>query len=122
MERRNPNDYSLRGTIYDVHDTPLADVIVQAYDKDLRTQQLLGRAKTDQNGHYEIHYSVAEFASAENMDDGILSPDVFLLVHSSGTGRPVELGESEIYYNVHCHINVGCDLSVARARQSGCRF
>ncbi len=100
MAPRNPNDYLIQGNIYDAHDAPLADVIVKAYDKDLRTAQLLGEAKTDKKGHYEIHYSVAEFVSSEDIDDGIISPDIFILVHSGDPSRPEILGESEIYFNV----------------------
>ncbi len=47
MPQANSNTNTLSGTIYDAHDAPLANVMVEVYDKDLRTEQLLGKAKTD---------------------------------------------------------------------------
>jgi hypothetical protein len=38
-------------------DGPLSDVVVRAYDRDLRREALLGKARTDQNGEYEIAYA-----------------------------------------------------------------
>lgn len=45
--------------------SPLAGVTVQAVDKDLRTEQRLGRTVTDAGGGYSIRYTAAQFSRAE---------------------------------------------------------
>jgi hypothetical protein len=44
---------------------PLVDVLVVAFDRDLRSRQELGRAHTDAGGNYRITYPQARFARAE---------------------------------------------------------
>lgn len=67
MPQTNSNTNTLSGAIYDAHYTPLANVIVEAYDKDLRTEQLL----TDASGHYVIKYGNAAYSKAEKAAAGI---------------------------------------------------
>ena len=47
---------TVSGVIYDAFNAPLNNVTVQAYDKDLRSAQLLGEALTDAKGFYKISY------------------------------------------------------------------
>jgi 5-hydroxyisourate hydrolase-like protein (transthyretin family) len=44
---------------------PAAGLIVEAFDKDLRSEEILGETITDQNGKYEISYSKQQFRRAE---------------------------------------------------------
>ena len=92
----NPNNsYSIKGIIYDQFNSPLNNVKVKAFDKDLRTEQLLGEASTDKNGTYLIKYTSAKFKRAE-----IKSADVFIRVFENIGRSRKELGASEVYFNV----------------------
>ncbi len=82
----------ITGTIYDINNAPLIRVTVQAYDKDLRSDQLLGQAVTDAKGFYSISYESKKYANSE-----YLTADVFIRILQDGK---VLLGESPVYYNV----------------------
>ncbi|MGZ5029144.1 MAG: Tc toxin subunit A-related protein [Methylobacter sp.] len=90
---------TVSGTIYDAFDAPMANVTVQAYDKDLRTEQLLGQALTDARGFYSISYDASKWVDSE-----ATSPDVFIRVGTLiNTGiAPIFkiLGESPVNFNV----------------------
>ncbi|GAA0193468.1 hypothetical protein GCM10009122_56400 [Fulvivirga kasyanovii] len=64
---------------------------VQAYDKDLRSEQLLGEGITDRNGKYSIAYSSKSFIRAERR-----SADIFIKVYDP-KNRPA--GASGILFN-----------------------
>jgi hypothetical protein len=55
----------VKGQLVQTDGTPFVKAIVQAHDRDLRSEQLLGRAVTDNTGHYEISYTSSQFARAE---------------------------------------------------------
>lgn len=59
------SNYSVRGTVTDVQGQGLADLIVRAYDVDLRSEELLGKVKTNAEGKYEIEYSRNHFKRTE---------------------------------------------------------
>lgn len=65
----------ISGKIYDAFDAPLMEVIVNAYDKDLRSEQLLGETKTDAKGFYTIDYDIEQYNKAEGG-----SADIFLRI------------------------------------------
>lgn len=44
---------------------PLTNIKVSVFDKDLRSEQSLGEAITDENGYYEIHYTDEHFRRAD---------------------------------------------------------
>jgi hypothetical protein len=52
---------TVSGTIYDPFDAPASNLTVRAFDKDLRTEQLLGEVLTDANGFYEISYDASKW-------------------------------------------------------------
>lgn len=82
---------TVSGMIYDAFNAPLTGVTVNAYDKDLRTEQLIGSAISDAKGFYIITYDSSKFAQAENK-----SPDIFLRVFDASG---LFMGESEVYFN-----------------------
>ena len=51
------SNYVVKGTVTNQQRRGLADLIVRAYDIDLRNEQLLAKVKTDADGKYEIEYS-----------------------------------------------------------------
>ena len=57
--------YDVKGTIRLADGSPAAGVKVSAFDRDLRTEQLLGQSTTGRDGSYRIQYSGDAFATAE---------------------------------------------------------
>lgn len=82
--------FSVEGTIAQ-HDQPLPGITVTAFDKDLRSEQLLGTRKTDEQGRYKIRYSADKFSRAEKS-----SADLFIRAHDKFNRL---LGESEVRFN-----------------------
>jgi hypothetical protein len=82
----------ISGKIYDAFDAPLMEVIVNAYDKDLRSEQLLGETKTDAKGFYTIDYDIEQYNKAEGG-----SADIFLRIFNDTREL---LGESPVNFNV----------------------
>jgi hypothetical protein len=88
--------YTVKGTIYDPFNAPLPDVLVQAFDRDLRTEELLGQARTDAQGQYAITYKEKSFEGAEKK-----SADIFLRIALRLTDRvQQEIARSPIHFNV----------------------
>lgn len=82
----------VNGIIYDEFNTPMINVTVQAYDKDLRSAQLLGDAVTDVNGFYTISYNTTKYAASDYK-----TVDIFIRVLNA---NGVFLGESPVNFNV----------------------
>jgi Tc toxin complex TcA C-terminal TcB-binding domain/Neuraminidase-like domain len=83
---------SVQGRILDAQGYPLANVAVRAYDRDMRTEQLLGNADpTDAKGAYKVTFSPDRAAIAEYK-----TPDVFIRVFDK-SGK--QLGQSESVFN-----------------------
>jgi hypothetical protein len=55
----------VQGVVRDVHGDPLAGVIVEAFDRDLRSEQTLGQRRTDKRGGYYIQYFPRQFLKSE---------------------------------------------------------
>ena len=55
----------VKGQVMHADGKPLVKGIVLAHDRDLRSEQLLGRTVTDNTGRYEISYTSSQFARAE---------------------------------------------------------
>ena len=93
------NFNTVSGTIYDAFNAPLNNVTVQVFDKDLRSEQLLGAAVTDDKGFYKVNYESSKYANSEAK-----SADVFIrAVAFINTGTvPITqvLGESPVSFNV----------------------
>ena len=92
----------VRGQVRQMNGRPLAGVLVRAFDKDLRSEELLGEVATDDTGHFEIQYTTDQFRRA---DKG--SADLRVCVCNEG-GR--ELASSPIIFNAQPVETV--DLSV----------
>lgn len=57
--------FALGGTVRLADGSPAVGVKVSAFDRDLRTEQLLGQSTTGRDGSYRIQYSGGAFAKAE---------------------------------------------------------
>ena len=88
---------------------PLPTLIVKAFDKDLRSEELLGEATTGQSqaGGYEIRYTADQFRRAEKKGADLI---VRVFARSGAV-----LGESNIIFNATAIEEV--NLSVALPTQ-----
>ena len=59
------SEYVVHGKVFDAAGNPVPGVRMQAFDCDMRTQELLGKAVTDATGFYIIRYTSIQFARAE---------------------------------------------------------
>ena len=57
--------FVVRGSVQSPDGQPLSGAVVRAFDRDLRKEQRLGEAKTDEAGQYIIHYSSRQFATGD---------------------------------------------------------
>lgn len=57
--------FVVRGTVREMNGKLAAEVRVRAFDRDLRSEELLGETKADAKGSYEIRYSPEQFRRAE---------------------------------------------------------
>ena len=57
--------YLVKGLVRMEDGSPAADVDVAAFDRDLRSEQLLGQTRTDADGRYEIRYTADAFVRRE---------------------------------------------------------
>lgn len=97
-----PERYRVKGHCYDANEKPHVKAIVKAYDRDLRSEELLGQTKTDAKGYYEIWYTPAKFSKAETATAEI----VVKIENSNGK----VLAQSPIYFNAPKDITI--DLKI----------
>ena len=60
-----PKPLSVKGQVHQADGSLLIGGVVRAFDKDMRSEKLLGEMSTDKEGRYEITYSAAQFLCAE---------------------------------------------------------
>jgi peptidoglycan hydrolase-like protein with peptidoglycan-binding domain len=86
-----PDALIVRGQVVQVDGRPVAAGRVRAFDRDLRSEEPLGDATTDEQGRYELHYSAQQFQCDEKG-----SADLRVVALDS-TGS--ELASSPIMFN-----------------------
>jgi hypothetical protein len=91
--KADPNEPPRRvhGVVRDSQGNPLAKATVQAFDRDLRSEQTLGESQTDKQGSYRIEYFTRQFRKREKS-----SADLVVKAFSS-TGEL--LAESAVLFN-----------------------
>src|SRR5690606_9489276 len=57
--------YTVKGTVRFFDGFPAGGIIVSAFDRDLRSEQVLGQSQTNRQGNYQIQYSESQFGRAE---------------------------------------------------------
>jgi Tc toxin complex TcA C-terminal TcB-binding domain/Neuraminidase-like domain/Salmonella virulence plasmid 28.1kDa A protein len=97
--------FIVSGTLRNQYQQPMAKVEIRAFDKDIRSEQALGETLTDAVGHYEIHYTQAQFASGDKQ-----AADLIVRAYDSKNNL---LKESDIYYNAPAILEVDIDLGSA---------
>jgi receptor-binding and translocation channel-forming TcA subunit of Tc toxin/ABC toxin-like protein/neuraminidase-like protein/putative peptidoglycan binding protein len=87
--------FTVHGVVRHPDGKPVTDVIVAAFDKDLRSEEQLGELVTpDAEGRYEIKYSAGQFSRAEKK-----SADLSVRVYKDQQLSPPSLAESPIIFN-----------------------
>ena len=61
VDLSNKESFIVRGQVYRPDRSPVANMIVKAFDCNLRSEKLLGEIITDKEGFYEIKYSDSQF-------------------------------------------------------------
>lgn len=84
--------FVVHGTVADANHKPLANLIVRAFDRDLRNHEPLGKGTTNQHGHYEIPYTREDFTRAEKE-----AADIVVRIYAADSEK--ELMSSEIVFN-----------------------
>jgi receptor-binding and translocation channel-forming TcA subunit of Tc toxin/ABC toxin-like protein/neuraminidase-like protein len=102
LDETATTQFVVHGQVRYADGQPAARVTVRVYDKDLRSEELLGEMLTDAEGNYEIHYSPEQFKRAEkgNADLRVAACDA--------DGH--ELKASEIYFNAAADITIDVSL------------
>jgi hypothetical protein len=54
------SEFVVKGQVVHSDGQPVVGSLVRAFDRDLRSEELLGEAKTDEDGHYEISYTAGK--------------------------------------------------------------
>ena len=102
--------FVVQGHVYHVDGSALVGGIVRAYDRDLRNEELLGKATTDVGGYYKITYTAQQFKkveknnadlcirvyNGESQDELISSPILF----NANKVEAVDLGVEDNSYHV----------------------
>ena len=63
--QREPQEYIVQGTVRTRPGHVVPDLVIRAFDKDLRSEELLGEAATSIDGTFEITYTSKQFRKAE---------------------------------------------------------
>ena len=83
--------FVVKGRVVYADGKPLADGLVRAFDKDLRSEEFLGETTTDEAGRYAIHYNEEQFSRAE-----LGSADLIVRAYNPDG---LELASSQIVFN-----------------------
>lgn len=73
VDAGRPERFVVEGEVIHEHGEPLPKVIVKAYDKDLRKEQMLGESVLDGEGNYLITYSTDQFRKAEKNNADLIA-------------------------------------------------
>src|SRR5262249_4819689 len=94
MATQNLSHRVVQGVVTDGNDHPLTDLVVRAFDRDMRSESLLGESVTDAQGRYRIEYVAASFAGTEKK-----TADLFMRVFGPGGVQVYETGFDQIVFN-----------------------
>jgi len=93
-ENNSRNVYVVQGTVKDGKGSMLKGLLVKAYDRDLRSESVLGESLTDKKGAYKINYTPESFIAKEKKN-----ADLFLRVFTSGGTLVFETDFDRIIFN-----------------------
>ena len=99
----NNNSYKVYGIVRNQYQKPLSEVIVKVYDKDIRSEQFLGEARTNEVGFYHVEYTQNQFATTDKT-----AADIIVRVYDKNDKL---LKESDTFFNASIALEVDIDLS-----------
>jgi hypothetical protein len=102
----------VRGAVRQTDGFPLPDVIVRAYDRDMRTETLLGQAIADTQGFYEIAYTTGQLRRPEKARADL----VIRAFEPQGKGKGDEIAVSGIIFNVSAQQTVDLEVELEKFR------
>ncbi|HYJ63149.1 MAG TPA: hypothetical protein VEV62_05360, partial [Parafilimonas sp.] len=101
--------YSISGNVRNQYQQLMTGVLVRAFDKDIRNEQTLGEAKTNEQGFYQIYYSPENFAYTDKQ-----AADVLLRLYDANGAL---LKQTDVYYNAPIQLTI--DISFATQSYKG---
>ncbi len=90
--------FVVHGTVRQADGTPSPRLTVRAFNRKLRTEDLLGKGRTDQTGNYRITYTSRRFAASGETDSADLIVRAYAPT-SKQTAGPIPLAESPTIFN-----------------------
>ena len=94
----------VRGTVTTADGQPIRGAIARAFDRDLRKEQPLGDAETNERGEYIIRYGSAQFG----MGDVPSAPTPKLIVRAfEGDRQRRSKGVGSLCFSAHGHLDSG---------------
>ena len=100
----------VRGAVRQTDGFPLPDVIVRAFDRDIRTETLLGQAIADTQGFYEIAYTTGQLRRPEKA-----RADLIIRAFEP-KGKGDEIAVSGIIFNVSPQQTVDLEVDLEKFR------
>src|SRR6185436_1348606 len=79
INKKSEDTYVVKGIVH-TDSAPLKRVLVKAFDQDVAREDLLGETTTDQEGHYAIAYTTAQFRRTTKEVGG---PDLIVHVYDA---------------------------------------
>jgi len=83
--------FSVKGVVQAVDGSPLSGLEVRAFDKDMRREELLGEAQTDENGYYEIKFGKRVQRGGEILSIRV-NKDLVLQIHPERSTLEASVG------------------------------
>ena len=83
------------GQVFDKLNRPLPNLLVRAFDRDMRSEELLGEQLSDNNGQFRILYSKEKFLNAEKKTADLL----IKVFNATGKAALYTAGINDIRYN-----------------------
>jgi hypothetical protein len=102
----------VRGAVRQTDGFPLPEVIVRAFDRDIRTETLLGQAIADTQGFYEIAYTTGQLRRPEKVRADL----IIRAFEPEGKGKGDEIAVSGIIFNVSAQQTVDLEVELEKFR------
>ena len=93
QEVESSDTFVVYGRVMQANEDPISGVLVRAFDRDLRSEQLLGESATNSEGEYQITYTGKQFLRAEKF-----RADLVLRVYNE-VGIPLKVENAKIIFN-----------------------
>jgi hypothetical protein len=111
MPTKDQRLHFVSGYVTDRHNNPIDNLVIRIFDKDLRSEELIGETSTKRSGKYELWYDPSLFLKAEKR-----YPDLAVKVYDA-TGNKLlkEPSMEEVKFNAkrieHINIQIHADLN-----------